>query len=270
MAGSKRLLVLLVIVTALLVKFWPFKDPPIPPDHDRNALSVRGVRLGMARADVLQKLGPPAQEAESDVVRHFSVARYQKTPWDQRDPQVTYSAQGRVVEVTGRSLEWAGGSLTTDLTERDALGLFPESVELSRANYHPGGPGRYFCAGRNLMIFTESTGLFSPHRFDRAQLAVPYFMRSFHPAEFRNSVILETSARIKIPNRSRLLKAKVVGCFQCGKVLPGKPKWTVTHSPATEPNGVCPYCDHDTLLGGVPGEITPTYLKKVHDAWLEP
>ena len=186
------------------------------------------------------------------------------------DTQVTYSAKGRVVEVIGKSLEWSGGSLTSALDERDTLGLFPEAVQIGRANYHPGAAGRYFCVGRKLMLFTEATGIFSPHRFDRAQLAVPYLMKSFHPVEFRNRVISETATRIEMPNRSRLLKSKVVGCFQCCKVLPGQPKWTVTYSAATEPTGICPFCDHATLLGGVAREITPAYLKTVHDAWLEP
>lgn len=128
----------------------------------------------------------------------------------------------------------------------------------------------YFCYDRNLMLYTEATGLFSPHRFDRAELSVPYLIRYFLQAgEFRNPVISATASRVELPNRKGLLGAKTIGCFQCCKVLPGEPNWTVEQSVKVEPTGICPFCRHDTLLGGA-SEITPSYLKSVHDAWLEP
>lgn len=266
----KRQLILVVVATALLVKFWPAQDLSTPPGAVLCAMTIRGLRLGMTRAEVIQLIGPPLQETESQAFRQCTEARYQKNSWEQ-DPQVTYSSGGRVVAVVGKSLEWPGTSLAADLAEKKLLGLFPEAVELRQANYHPGAPGMYFCCRRNLMLYTEATGLFSPHRFGRAQLSVPYLIRHFlHPAEFRDPVISATASRIELPNRARLLQAKAIGCFQCCKVLPGKPRWTVERSADVEPTGICPFCAHETLLGGGVGEITPAYLKAVHQAWLEP
>ena len=56
----------------------------------------------------------------------------------------------------------------------------------------------YFCYDRNLMLYTEATGLFSPHRFDRTELSVPYLIRYFLQAgEFRNPVISATASRVE-------------------------------------------------------------------------
>jgi hypothetical protein len=264
----KRHLALVLICIALFVRFGNFRDQP--KSHQApGALTVRGLQLGMTRADVIAKLGPPLQEVESDVFPRLRTASY-RTVSGWPDPEIIYSAQGRIMGVAGESLEWPGSSITPSNTLPQALKYFPEALELRHAYVHPAAPGEYFVATRRLMLYSESTGFWSADRFARAELAVPFLMNYMvRPEQFNNAFLLETAGKIQKPNYSELIKAKIIGCFQCCKVLTGKPRWT-KRTANFEPTGICPYCDQQTLLGGEATVITSANLKTVHDAWLEP
>lgn len=118
MLRLKRHLALVLVLIALFVKFWPAGEQRAENDPNQGLLTVRGLRLGMTRDEVLKKLGPPVREVASDVYRHFKEARYKQSQGF-GEPEVTYNAQGRIVSVSGESLEWPGGSFaqSTDLKQ---------------------------------------------------------------------------------------------------------------------------------------------------------
>lgn len=263
----KRHLALVLISIALVVKFWPVQDQP-ESDGTPGELSVRGVKLGMTRAEVMAKLGPPIQEVGREAYPRMTTASYKHVVgWP--DPEITYSAQGRVIGVSGESLEWPGASITPSHSLPQALKYFPEALELRHAYLHPFSPGAYLVERRKLMLSSISTGFFSPDQFARAELAVPFLMKyTVRPEQFENAIILLTADKIKSHNYSQLTQAKTIGCFQCCKVLKTKPKWT-KRSGRFEPTGICPYCEHQTLWGAAT-VITSDFLRTIHEAWLEP
>jgi len=261
----KRHLALVLIVIALFVKFWPGRGLNSHSDQVSGALTVRGLHLGMTRKEVLQKLGPPLEEVESDIYRHFKETRYKQSQGF-GDPEIIYDAQGLAVSVSGETLEWPGGSLSRSVGLKQVMRFFPELLELRTPIYHPYMPGAYYAEGRNLMLSLESGGMFSTPNFVRAELTVPYLTFEVRPNQFKNRLLSDTADRIKRPNRLKLLNSRAIGCFQCCRVLHTQPKWPA--DPQHRDWGVCPYCDQDMLVGGSSSEITPEFLSLLHKAWL--
>lgn len=93
----------IVIVALATESTWESKSTDADVSR-ATVVRIRGVDLGMFRAQVDALHGPPLSEKVDDIYPgSFTVAKYNDNGTF-GDPQITYDSSGRVVEVSGQSL----------------------------------------------------------------------------------------------------------------------------------------------------------------------
>lgn len=257
----------MVIVIVALVTQTTWESESTEADVSRpTAIRIRGVNLGMSRAQVDALHGPPLSEKVDDIYPgSFTVAKYNDNGVF-GDPQITYDSSGRVVEVSGQSLEWDNGHFTEKTPESEILKTFPKPDDYSRAVYHPWFPGRCVYPEKDLVIETGTESMFGGTYFLRATLGVPFIfpLDSYWRHSDSGNLLSVTGRMSGGPNRKQLLESEVVGCFFCVELISERP---VFHDGKT---GACPKCNSNSLLAGTREEISVEFLEEVHAAWLNP
>ena len=231
-----------------------------------DELSIRGIKLGMTREEVVALLGQPLEEEPDGYYADlFTVASYKERGYC-ADPGVTYNLQGRVVGVYGDHLEWNSGGLNSRSTLDTILHHFPNPSSEREAAFHPAFPGQYVYPERNLVIETEDPGLWESQRFLRAELQIPFlFPMCSYWWDAKTPEILARTARSSGDNRELLSQSEVIGCYLCTELIEQPIEYEGDRDP-----GSCPKCGHCALIGGSKTEMTTAYLEQVREAWFTP
>jgi len=248
--------VLTVLLIALVIRYWPRTTTPDPVPGD--PLSIYGISLGMTRAEVEKRLGPPAASWRDDIYPSFPRVNYRASRDSWGEPGIQYSPEGRVAWVGGATLEWPGGKVFPKQSESSLLRLFPAGKQIKPPIYHPYMPGEYYLPARRLVLWIAAPGIFDSHQFERAELAVP-FLNGFKEVS-GNAICDKTGPLFRKPNRALLEHVKQVSCLCCLRMLKKPPVFRATGE------SFCPYCGEMALLA----DVSPEYLRQVHDAWLKP
>lgn len=258
----------LLAFIALMVYLAPGLNPPPKASYPpAKSLSVYGVRLGMTRGQVEKILGKPLEEKADEVYPVFSEAKYRETSTF-GEPEITYSAQGLALAVSGSSLEWPGGALRPKILARELALHFPGGIQLLPPASHPWNPGQRYYPDCRLLLFTEVSGMFSSETFLRAELSVPYLYpaRTYWEHKSTEHDALTRLARSSNQtNRQWVQQSQAVGCFYCVKIVK-EPQFPYGDSAP----GVCPECHLESLLAGPTSQLTPDELLKAHRMFFEP
>ena len=230
-------------------------------------LSIYGVSLGMTKAEVEKLLGKPKLEKVDDIYEVFTKAKYKNSEkYAFGEPDILYSSAGRVISVSGASLEWRGGRLRANDDESVVVGFFPNGTVLRSPSYHPYFPGERYSPEHRLTLNLEVDKLFSTAKFCRANLSIPYLYpgRTYYATKSTSDDLLTEAAHLNDhSNRKSLATCEVIGCFYCRKIFKTRPNLPdVGDNPAQ-----CPTCKQDALIGGAATKITASYLQQVHQAF---
>lgn len=264
---SSEVLLLLVVIAFFVRLLGAPENVEQVAQPIAQELSIRGIKLGMSRAEVVHQLGEPLLEKASESnPLYFTIAMY-KDAGPFGDPQITYDAKARVVAVSGESLEWRTGQLTKETSQTDIQEFFPNPKWFSRPAYHPWSPGRSFYPKSDLIIQTSVESLFGSAKFWRAELQVPFmYPMDGYWRESNAPGPLGRIARLTRKNRSRLETAETIGCFFCIQIVQEPPVFYDYN----RDTGACPECGGYWLLTGTREKVTLGLLSELNTVWMNP